>query len=135
MADAAAPVPRTTTAARALTRILALFAARGLPAALVVILSGEADPAAQGLFLDAGAAQVVVKPSRPEALRGLRQLALARRAAAAGAGGGPRRRSRGASMDVARGNEGWGGASQAARQAAAAAGAEREPLLSVQCGR
>lgn len=97
-----------------LKRILALYADRGLPVPPVVILSGEADPAVSADMSAAGAAQVVLKPAKAEALRGLRQLAVAhraaqrtaRRSAVMSSGGGGGGNGRNGSADVAEGSEG-----------------------------
>lgn len=70
-----------------LARINTLFASRGAPRPPVVILTGEADPAARDAYLRAGAAAVLLKPCTLESLRQLRALAERGKHGAGGGGG------------------------------------------------
>lgn len=61
-------------------RLVAFFAAAGVPAPPIVVLSGDASAEARESFLAAGAARVLVKPATVEALRTLPQLVHGRAA-------------------------------------------------------
>lgn len=74
-----------------LLRIRSFFAARAMAYVQppIVVLSGESDPKEQAKFLDAGATRVLLKPAKPEEIKGLHALASQHRAqASVGAGGG-----------------------------------------------
>lgn len=71
-----------------LVRMRELFAARGVPAPPIVLLTGDSGAEEHAAIMDAGATRVVVKPATQVALRGLSALAEKfRESSQRGAGG------------------------------------------------